>query len=145
MHAIPTRSDNAGCQKKFTVATAAGRKRKSTGILRQKSPASGHSWGDERGDRQKVWLRSYRQLLRFQSEFGHCEVPDLPHYRKLASWCAQQRHIHVQGRLSDLRAGWLSEIGFRWESASVRRQSPRASRASLNSKDAANTLLRRGA
>uniref|UniRef100_A0A7S2HDX1 Helicase-associated domain-containing protein n=1 Tax=Haptolina brevifila TaxID=156173 RepID=A0A7S2HDX1_9EUKA len=58
-----------------------------------------------------AFMKMFRELRMFRDAHGHT---DAPHDTELGRWCAAQRHIHKQGKLSETRAAYLEGIGFEW-------------------------------
>lgn len=98
--------------------------RKSRGTVlpghKSRSAGTGVSWQRDGFARHDEWMLFYRLLVRFHGDHGHCNVPAKKPFQRLAAWCSRQREIKRHGRLSDLRRGWLDELGFRW-SGRIRR------------------------
>lgn len=64
-----------------------------------------------------LWQNSYKMLLEFKKEFGHCEVPKgRPEYSRLAEWVGKQREDKRKKlkRLSLEKIKKLNKIGFYW-------------------------------
>ena len=65
--------------------------------------------------RESTWEERYVQLLYFNDEYGHCNVPynyaDNP---QLANWVSQQRYRRNRGQLLEEREKMLNDIDFNW-------------------------------
>jgi hypothetical protein len=69
-------------------------------------PRSGNSF-DTWGQRQ--------ELLTFEREHGHCNVPQkYAHNPSLGAWVAQQRRRYKHGTLSGKRILMMEQIGIEW-------------------------------
>ncbi len=61
------------------------------------------------------WEERYLQLLYFEEENGHCNVPhDYSDNPQLGRWVSQQRQRRKSGKLLPEREKMLEEIGFKW-------------------------------
>ena len=69
------------------------------------------------------WEERFRQLKEFKEEHGHCNVPQ-KHPGGLGIWVANQRRggKQVAQRRNAERTQKLEELGFRWATASDRRE-----------------------
>lgn len=61
---------------------------------------------------QQAWDERFDELLEFQKEFGHVNVPTK--YKTLGQWVTKQRKEQREGRLDDLRAKRLNGVSFVW-------------------------------
>ena len=74
-----------------------------------------------------AWDVMFSQLVLFESEHEHCDVPTtFPENQKLANWVMAQRSAYKKkmagkhSTMTDDRIRRLEEIGFRWSVTSVR-------------------------
>mmetsp|Transcript_16356 Transcript_16356/g.22679 ORF Transcript_16356/g.22679 Transcript_16356/m.22679 type:complete len:271 (+) Transcript_16356:131-943(+) len=64
----------------------------------------------------ELWMRHFRELQKFQKEFGHTNVTRTkPEYKPLGNWVAEQRRKMRQQRLAQNHIQLLSSIGFEWD------------------------------
>ncbi|MDY8023399.1 Helicase associated domain protein [Paenibacillus polymyxa] len=70
------------------------------------------------------WNTTYKLLLKYRDEKGHCNVPFKYELdgKKLGGWVHTQRKIFKQNRISQERINKLNSIGFDWSLGSGKRQ-----------------------
>ncbi|TXK48138.1 hypothetical protein FVR03_08165 [Pontibacter qinzhouensis] len=74
----------------------------------------GFIWGFEDA-KIESWEKSYRQLLAFKREHGHCFVPvTYKESKALGNWVATQRFLEARGELQEARRRKLEEVNFVW-------------------------------
>ena len=61
---------------------------------------------------EAAWRGMYHQLVDFQRQRGHCDVPASRPYRALTAWLETQRELHARGRLAAPRVAQLDELGL---------------------------------
>ncbi|MDM8567017.1 Helicase associated domain protein [Candidatus Halobeggiatoa sp. HSG11] len=67
------------------------------------------------GERLQPWEVMFQQLVEFQEEYGHCNVPlRYEKNKKLANWVGVQRKANKNQIISEDRIRRLNEIGFVW-------------------------------
>jgi len=72
----------------------------------------GFQWAELNTDK---WEERYLQLLYFNEENGHCNVPyNYSDNQQLGNWVSQQRQKKKSGNLLPERERLLEEIGFNW-------------------------------
>ena len=87
------------------------RKSKLTKARRERLNKIGFIWDV----RAHQWDQSFRALLEFRENEGHCNVPQgWPQNRKLANWVKHQRRKRSEGNLEPDRITKLEAIGFEW-------------------------------
>lgn len=81
----------------------------------------GFIWGFEDA-KTESWEKSYRQLLAFKREHGHCFVPvSYKASKTLGNWVATQRVLEARGELHADRKRKLEQANFVW-SRNTKRQ-----------------------
>mmetsp|Transcript_12747 Transcript_12747/g.16644 ORF Transcript_12747/g.16644 Transcript_12747/m.16644 type:complete len:487 (-) Transcript_12747:65-1525(-) len=69
---------------------------------------------------KEAWEQRYSELITFQEEYGHCDVPVkyVPN-PKLANWVQRQRRLYRKGQLKEYRLCKLNEVGIVWDVQSM--------------------------
>ena len=69
---------------------------------------------------KEAWEKRYSELITFQEEHGHCNVPVryVPN-PKLANWVQRQRRLYRKGQLKEYRLCKLNEVGIVWDVQSM--------------------------
>ncbi len=92
------------------------RQAKRRGVLSAKRAAQLESLGVDWNFQAAAWDERYQELVAFQRQAGHCNVPE--GYRenpKLAGWVSQQRRRMRKAKLSADRVARLDALGFVWQ------------------------------
>ena len=73
--------------------------------------------------RCEAWERMFRQLEKFQQQYGHCRVPrKRPGNQRLATWVFKQRQLQRRGQMPPDWFRRLDAIGFAWEATEFANQ-----------------------
>jgi hypothetical protein len=65
--------------------------------------------------RYHEWLLMLKRLEAFQRDFGHVQVTQSYHDKKLSKWASNQRAFYKAGKLSADRVEMLKKLGFKFE------------------------------
>jgi len=69
---------------------------------------------------KEAWEKRYSELITFQEEHGHCNVPvKYVLNPKLANWVQRQRRLYRKGQLKEYRLCKLNEVGIVWDVQSM--------------------------
>eukprot|EP00804_Cyclotella_cryptica_P019454 CCRYP_006630-RC/>CCRYP_006630-RC protein AED:0.24 eAED:0.24 QI:0/0.33/0.25/1/0.33/0.25/4/610/455 len=86
-------------------------------VRRAKNPAdaAGKKSPQTESKRDSHWQSRFNDLVKYKSEFGHCNVRvDDKANSKLGYWVQRQRREYKDQRLAEDRIAKLNEIGFVW-------------------------------
>jgi hypothetical protein len=68
------------------------------------------------------WRQMFNRLVSFNERYGHPNLQQIwPEDQDLATWCMGQRNAYRKGKLSQVREGKLSALGFTWNIGKGRR------------------------
>ena len=69
---------------------------------------------------QSLWVKRYRDLVKFKKQYGHCKVPKSYKKKELVNWVSYQRRLHqkhLKGTLDTVdreRMRMLNNLDFEW-------------------------------